>query len=80
MRYVFSWRSAVKYLSKFDIRINYVFIRFIRFYQPSFLMLLLVPRIFTKLNMDDNNGKIRLVMKMTVKFRKIPILFVKFLF
>ena len=29
MRYVFSWRSAVKYLRKFDIRISYIFIRLI---------------------------------------------------
>ena len=29
MRYVFSWRSPVKYLGKFDIRISYVFIRLI---------------------------------------------------
>ena len=37
------------------------------FYQPSFLRLFLVPRMFTKLNMNDNNRKIRLVMKKTSK-------------
>ena len=29
LRYVFSWRSAVKYLSKFGVRTSYIFIRLI---------------------------------------------------
>ena len=73
-----AWRSAVKYLSKFDIRISEVFISLIL---PAFFRLFLARRTLKmnekKLNMNDNSGNIRLVMKMT--FRKIPIIFAKFL-
>ena len=48
-------------------------------YQYSFLRLF-VPRMFTNLNMNDNNGKIRLAKKKALNYRKIPILFSKFLF
>ena len=42
LRYVVSWRSAVKYLSKLDIRISHVFVRLIL---PVFFEgLFLVPR------------------------------------
>ena len=58
----------MKYFSKFDIRISYVFIRTISL---LFLRLFLAPRMLNinekKLNMNENNRKIRLVMKLTFK-------------
>ena len=58
----------MKYFSKFDIRISYVFIRTISL---LFLRLFLAPRMLNinekKLNMNENNRKIRLAMKLTFK-------------
>ena len=67
LRYVVSWRSAVKYLGKLDIRISHVFIRLIL---PVFFEgLFVVPR---TLNLNQKvehgqYGQIRLVMKKTFK-------------
>ena len=65
LRYVFLCRSCIKYLSKFHIRISFVFIR------------LLLPVFFfeavscTKmLNRNDNNGNIRLIIKIWFKLQK----------
>ena len=82
LTYDFSWRSVVKYLSKFDIRISSVFIRLIL--PVFFLRLFLVPRMF------NINGKSRNWMTVTEKYnwswkcglgcKKTPILLTKFLF
>ena len=66
---VFSWGSAVKYFSTFVVKTSYVFIRLI--HQSSFLRLF-VP-MFTKLNMNNNKGKIRLVINRSLNCQKIPI-------
>ena len=69
LTYDFSWRSVVKYLSKFDIRISSVFIRLILpvFFFEAVSCTKNVEHKWIKLNMNDNNGQIRLVMKKTFK-------------
>ena len=72
MRIVFSWRGAKKYLSKSDIRISYAFVRLIL---PVLLFEAVsciknVEHKFKKLNVNDNDEKIRLVMKITLKLWK----------
>ena len=66
--------GAVKNLSKFDIRISYVFIRLIL---PVFFFEVAsstqnVEQEWKKLNMHGNNGKIK-KLKWRLKSRKIPI-------
>ena len=59
MRYVFSWRSAGKYLSKFDVKISNVVIRLIlpAFFFEAVSYTKNVEQDWKKLNMNDNNGK-----------------------
>ena len=63
----FSWRRAVKDLSKFDI--SYVFTKLILavFIFETVSCTKNVEYEWKRLNMNDNNGKIRLVMKMTFR-------------
>ena len=70
--WVLSWRSAVTYLSTFDIRISYVFIRLILsvFFFEAVSCTKNVEHDWKKLDMNDSNGKIRLVTKMTCKLYK----------
>ena len=72
LRHGFSWRGAKKYLSKSDIRICYAFVRLIL---PVLLFEAVsciknVDHKFKKLNVNNNDGKIRLVMKKTFKLWK----------
>ena len=69
LRYGISWKGAVKCLSKFDIRISYVFVRLILpvFCFEAFCCTKNVECKWKKLNMNDHNGKIRLFMKLTFK-------------
>ena len=55
----FSWKGAVKYLSKFDIRISHVFVRLILpvFFFEAISCTKNVEHELKKLNMNDNNGK-----------------------
>ena len=59
-------------MSKFDIRICYVFIRLILpvFFFEAVSCTKNVEHEWIKLNMNDNNGQIRLVMKKTFKLYK----------
>ena len=65
LRYVFLCRSSIKYLSKFHIRISFVFIRL---FLPVFFFE--TVSCTKMLNMNGNNGNIRLVIKMWFKLQK----------
>ena len=65
LRYVFLCRSCIKYLSKFHIRISFVFIRLLL---PFFIFE--AVSCTKMLNMNDNNGNIRLIIKIWFKLQK----------
>ena len=60
LRDVFSWRSDVKYFSAFVVKISYVFIRWML---PIFFLEAVSSNMFAKLNMNNNNRKVRCVIK-----------------
>ena len=66
LKYVFPWESVVKYLSKSGLQTKYFLDRS---HQFSFLRLF-VQSLFTKLNMNGNNGEIELDKEETFKLQK----------
>ena len=73
----FSWESAVKRFSTFVVKTSYVFIRLM---PPIFFFeAVCTSPMFAMLNMNNNNKKLREVIKRLLSCRNIPIFMQKFL-
>ena len=73
----FSWESAVKCFSTFVVKTSYVFIRLM---PPIFFFeAVCTSPMFAMLNMNNNNKKLREVIKRLLSCRNIPIFMQKLL-